>query len=199
MTTQAKNRTLAYIVFAMLAFIAYVGVHIEQPQAVTKILIPTDIPVEVAIDDYDKGEFECMRLNVYHEAGNQSKRGKEAIALVVLARMETKSYPSSPCAVVKAWKYNKHGRRVCQFSWYCDGKPDTPNMKNPLEVEAWEESTAVAVRAMRGELKDFLGHATNYHANYVKPGFSKVPSRYQRIATIGDHIFYHDVMLKLKA
>lgn len=197
MTTQAKNRTLAYIVMAMLAFVAIIGTKTETPHvAVTKILIPTDIPVEVAINE---DEFECMRLNIYHEAGNQSKKGMQAVALVTLTRTKTKHFPSTVCAVVKQWKYNKRGRKVCQFSWMCDRKPDNPNLSNPIEEKAWEEATAVAMDAMRGNIKDFLGRATHYHATYVNPSFARVPRRYQKLAQVGSHIFYHDVALKLKA
>lgn len=201
MTTQAKNRLLAAIVLAML-FIIAVAVN-TQPARVA--YIPSSIPMVVAIEDvkpaYDMAEFECMRANVYFEAGNQRKRDKEAIALVALTRVKVKSYPSTVCGVVKQWRYNKRGVKVCQFSWYCDGKSDRPNLTNPLERKAWEDSTAVADAAMRGRIKDFLGGATNYHADYVTPDFSKPQhrKRYHRIAVHGVHIFYRDIALKLKA
>ena len=202
MTAQAKNRFLAYLVIAMLALVAYAGrvnedAHTAAPAVV---LIPKDTPVVIAVEEpsIDEAEFECLRTNLYHEAGNQSRRGMEAVALVTLNRTETKHYPETVCGVVKAWAYNKRGKKVCQFSWYCDGKSDEPNLSNPLEREAWDRATEVAMEAMQGKLDDFLGRATHYHANYVNPDWANVPQRYRRLTTVGKHIFYRDIALKLK-
>lgn len=200
MTTQAKNRILAYIVMAMLAFLAIVGQAVKAPEKPATAFLPTDKPVFIAVEEpaYDKTEFECMRTNLYFEAGNQKRRGIEAVALVTLNRTKTKHYPPSVCGVVKAWAYDKRGRKVCQFSWYCDGKSDRPNLKNKLEREAWDRATMVAEAAMEGRLRDFLGRATHYHANYANPDWANAPKRYHRIAVVGTHIFYRDIALKLK-
>lgn len=201
MTTQAKNRILAYIVLGMLAVIAIVGSKsdkAEQPETAT-VMIPTEVPTLVTIEtpSYDVDEFECMRANLYFEAGNQSNRGMQAVALVTLNRTRTKHYPSSVCEVVKDYKVVR-GRKVCQFSWYCDGKSDRPRLHNLREQEAWDRATEIAAAALEGKIDDFLGRATHYHANYVNPKWANVPQRYRRIATVGTHIFYRDVALKLK-
>jgi N-acetylmuramoyl-L-alanine amidase len=207
MTTQAKNRILAYYVIFMMAVIFVVGKEDEPaPPTPTRILIPADVPVEVAVVEedpasaFDQTEFECLRMNIYHEAGNQNRRGKEAIALVTLNRSQTKHFPSTICGVVtQAVVVNGVVKRnKCQFSWYCDGKSDAPNLRNPLERKAWEEATEVATAAMEGKLKDFLGRATHYHATYVNPGWASA-SRIRRLTQVGTHIFYRDVKLGLKA
>lgn len=201
MSAQAKNRILAYIVIAMLAFVIFVGQRSVEPKATANVLIPTDIPVLVTVEEpsIDEEEFECLRTNLYFEAGDQTTRGMEAVALVTLNRTKTKHYPSTVCGVVKAYAYNKRGRKVCQFSWYCDGKSDVPNLNNPFEQEAWDKATAVATAAMEGKIKDFLGRATHYHANYVNPNWANVPKRYHRLMAVGTHIFYRDIALKLKS
>jgi spore germination cell wall hydrolase CwlJ-like protein len=218
MTAQAKNRVLAYIVIAMLALVVFVA-SLKDPATPnsTVVLLPKDVPVLVAVEEpsIDEAEFECLRTNLYHEAGNQGRKGMEAVALVTLNRTKTKHYPSTVCGVVKAWAYNKRGKKVCQFSWYCDGKSDEPTLTavvklkggkkkvvpNLEEVEAWERATEVATAAMEGRIKDFLGRATHYHADYVSPDWSwPVNSkRYKRLTQIGTHLFYRDVALKLKA
>lgn len=203
MTPQAKNRVLATIVLVMLAIVAVAAVVGRSPSEPVAVLVPSKTYKVVFITppepSYAASEFECMRLNLYYEAGNQTKRGMEAVALVTLNRTKTKTYPTTVCGVVKAWAYNKRGVKVCQFSWYCDGKSDTPNLHNVLERKAWEMATKVARAALEGKLTDFLGRSTHYHATYVNPGFANVPSRYQRLTQVGKHIFYHDKWLKHRA
>lgn len=209
MSTQAKSRILACIVIVMLAILAIAtsvndAEMVEEPAVESEpvtVLIPTDVPVLVTLTvtpKYDISEFDCLRANIYFEAGDQSLKGMEAVALVTLNRTKTKHYPSTVCAVVKEWKYNSRGRKVCQFSWYCDGKPDEPNLNNPLERAAWERASAVAEAAMEGKIEDFLGRATHYHATYVHPAWAKA-HRIKFIAQIGEHLFYRDVKLALKS
>ena len=200
MTTQAKNRFLAYIILAMLAIVALVGTA-KQDRSVA-VLIPSQTPTVVFVTPdpipYEWDEFECMRSNLYFEARNQKKVGMEAVALVTLTRTKTKHYPATVCNVVKAWAYNKRGVKVCAFSWYCDGKPDRANMSHPDERKVWQEATKIADKAMRGKIKDFLGGATHYHAFYVNPDWANVPKRYHRLTRIGAHIFYKDIALGRK-
>lgn len=180
-----------------------------EPQADTTEW-PTNIEqVEVAIIDppapidppYSQSEFECLRLNIYHEAGNQSRRGKQAVALVTINRTRTKHYPPTICGVVKqgSMKSGKVTRNRCQFSWYCDGKDDQPNLSHPGERKAWEESGEVANNVLLDRIPDFLGRATHYHATYVNPHWANVPKRYKRLTAVGTHIFYRDIKLGLKA
>lgn len=181
------------------------------------VLLPKPIPEEVVIAEepaIDQAEFECLRTNLYHEAGNQGRKGMEAVALVTLNRTKTKHFPPTICEVVTVKAKNKRGKWVCAFSWYCDGKSDAPNLTltvrvgnkkktvpNKQEVEAWELATAVATEAMEGKLHDFLGRATHYHANYVNPDWSLPVNakRYHYLTRVGSHLFYRDVKLKLKA
>lgn len=203
MTTQAKNRILAYLVMAMLLTVVIVGnspVQSATTPVTTTHLTPifVEIPAAPEPPAFDEAEFDCLRTNIYFEAGNQSDRGMKAVALVTLNRTKTKHYPPTVCGVVKAWAYNKRGKKVCQFSWYCDGKSDVPNLDNPLEVIAWERATMVALQAMQGEIEDFLGRATHYHAHYVNPKWANVPERYRHLAVVGSHLFYRDIKLGLK-
>ena len=129
----------------------------------------------------------CLALNVYHEAKNQSTIGQIAVAQVVMNRVHDKRYPNTVCEVVKQgptykWKPDYPVRNRCQFSWYCDGKSDTPK-----EKFAWEHAQMVADGVYYGKVHDLVDGATHYHAYYVQPSWSDSKTY---ITRIDDHIFY---------
>lgn len=137
-------------------------------------------------------QVECLALNIYFEAGVESTRGKIAIAQVTLNRVRSSKFPNTICEVVKQSKLDWRGnprRHKCQFSWYCDGKPD-----KPWRGKNWRESVKIARYyvdkyygvGVRFE-KDITQGSIYYHARYVRPYWAK----YMRKTTvIGRHIFY---------
>ena len=136
--------------------------------------------------------FICLALNTYHEAKNQSLVGQIATAQVVMNRVEDKRFTNTICEVVKeaptrpSWEDpNKEYpiKHRCQFSWYCDGKNDTP--KNE---KAWRMAQDVAFLVIYDKIKlDVTEGATHYHATYVRPSWAKTKKRTTRIEK---HIFY---------
>ena len=122
----------------------------------------------------------CLALNVYHEARSDPMNGQYAVAHVVMNRVQSDRYPNDTCSVVH--QGYKKGRRDCQFSWYCDGKSDTPH--NP---EAWAWAVLVAYDVLRGYVPDITNGATHYHATYVKPSWA---AKLEPTAKYGSHIFY---------
>ena len=129
----------------------------------------------------------CLALNVYHEAKNQSFIGQVAVAQVVMNRVNDHRYPNTVCEVVKQgltykWKPHLPIKNRCQFSWYCDGKSDTP-----LEFEAWNTSVMVAENLLANVPPRLLEGATYYHATNVNPSWAKEKIF---IKQIGDHLFY---------
>jgi hypothetical protein len=130
-------------------------------------------------------EKSCLTTAVYFEARSESEQGQLAVARVILNRAMAPNYPSSICGVV----YQNASRlNACQFSFACDGKPDLPN-----DSRAWKTALAVAVLALADDRKleggemQILATATNYHADYVDPRWSK---SLNRLTKIGRHIFY---------
>ena len=124
----------------------------------------------------------CLATAIYFEARNQDLEGQLAVAQVVLERVSDPRFPDTVCGVVTAGGEIRHR---CAFSFYCDGLSDTPTDKM-----AFLAAKFVASGAMVGFLKDVTGHATHYHAFYVKPDWA----RFMRpTAVIGDHIFYRDI------
>ena len=129
----------------------------------------------------------CLALNTYHEAKNQSMIGQVATAQVFMNRVADSRYPNTVCEVVKQGpKYKGCDvavRHKCQFSWFCDGKDDTP--KNE---KAWRKAQDVAFLVIYYKIKlDVTEGATHYHATYVKPSWAKTKTRTTRIEK---HIFY---------
>tara|TARA_B100000035_G_scaffold242573_1_gene211067 strand:- start:569 stop:1150 length:582 start_codon:yes stop_codon:yes gene_type:complete len=146
-------------------------------------------------------ELYCLAQNVYFEAKSEPLAGQYAVADVVLNRVKDTRYPNTICEVVKegpikeSWKTRQHAdlpddqrvyfpkRNKCQFSWYCDGKPDTIR-----DGDAWRQAQIVAYRITYNERHRGLTEgATHYHADYVHP---KWASTLQLVGRIATHIFY---------
>ena len=149
-------------------------------------------------------EIECMAVNIYHESKNQSKLGMIAVARVVMNRVIDRRFPNTVCEVIyegpvtESWKTRQDpdlpdSERVyyprrdrCQFSWYCDGKPDEIiSKKNNI---AWRMAQDVAIEVMAfDKYNGIVEGATHYHADYVDPAWNKTITL---VTHIDDHIFY---------
>tara|TARA_Y100000401_G_scaffold116136_1_gene121230 strand:- start:191 stop:694 length:504 start_codon:yes stop_codon:yes gene_type:complete len=127
-------------------------------------------------------QVECLAKNIYFEARNQSEYGKFAVANVTMNRVKDPRFPNTICDVVFQGPRVKKRVGGCQFSWYCDGKPDKIYNKR-----LWKECKRIAVLALLYPNKDITIGATHYHASYVNPWWAK---KLQRLVTVGDHIFY---------
>lgn len=148
----------------------------------------------------------CIALNVYYEARADNLAGKYAVADVVLNRVEDKRFPDTVCGVVyeavmyESWKTKQHAdlpdeeriyypkRDRCQFSWYCDGKPD-----EPAQMTAWRDAQIIAYNIVQfNTYRGITDGATHYHATYVTPKWGTIEWRpvYHLIGRIGEHIFY---------
>ena len=121
----------------------------------------------------------CMALNIYHEARSESELGQLAVAAVTLNRVESEAFPNSVCEVVKQGGERRHR---CQFSWWCDGKRDTPT-----DTAAWDAALRLGRLSLQGMTSDPTKGALYYHATYVKPTWSR---KFERTARIGAHLFY---------
>ena len=130
-------------------------------------------------------EKSCLATAVYFEARSEPTSGQLAVANVIINRTKTPAYPATICGVVfqGSSRFN-----ACQFSFACDGKSDIPQAKR-----AWQKAVAIANLLLPSEQKRkykeflFVSTATNYHADYVDPVWSKSLTR---LTKIGRHIFY---------
>ena len=143
------------------------------------------LPPRILLDPKQK---HCLALNIYFEAAVESTAGKLAVAQVTLNRVKSEQYPETICKVVYEGPHYASGhpkRNRCQFSWYCDGKIDTPN-----ERPAWRVSQKVAEYVIRTpSLLDITDGATHYHADYIDPPrWAKADEKTVQIDT---HLFYN--------
>jgi N-acetylmuramoyl-L-alanine amidase len=136
---------------------------------------------------------ECLALNMYHESRGQGIAGELAVTAVVLNRVNDKRYPNTICEVVEqgptraSWQDPKVRfpiKHRCQFSWFCDGKSDTPRNK---KIYNRMYDLADAILGNEISFLDITGGATHYHADYVSPAWAKTKTK---TVEIQDHIFY---------
>ncbi len=133
----------------------------------------------IAPADEDR-EGRCLAEAVYFEARGETEEGQAAVAQVVLNRVKSGLYPASVCGVVYQ---NRHRYMGCQFSFACEGRS-----LRVADQGSWATATRVARSVIDG--RTYLaevGGATHYHADYVRPRWSR---RLTRMDVIGRHVFY---------
>ena len=158
--------------------------------ALAALLLSTSANAEFVLDgmhNLPQEEFDCLVLNSYFEARNQSSNGQMAVTNVVLNRMKDNRYPKTACEVIKQAKYHSNGaivRHKCQFSWFCDGLSDRPR-----NFDAYLHAVIVTTQAL--DLHDYGFDSTNgsthYHTKSVQPYWS---TTLEYITSIDDHHFY---------
>jgi spore germination cell wall hydrolase CwlJ-like protein len=130
-------------------------------------------PIERTLTAEDRREIQCLAENVYHEARGEPVRGQLAVALVTRNRVGEPNRPNTICGVV--WQRS-------QFSWTNDGRSD-----RITDQETFEAIYDRMYDFYVNNPVDFTGGANYYHANYVRPRWSRV---FRQTAEIGAHIFY---------
>ena len=115
-------------------------------------------------------DMNCLASAIWHEAGNQTKEGRIAVAEVVLTRTRSGKYPKHACAVVA---------QRSQFSFVVRGVvPSVPS-------EHVDEIMEIARGVVQGTMRSRVRGAMWFHANYANPGWN-----IRRVGQIGTHIFY---------
>ena len=175
MSLAEKEEPMPVLARTMLLSALTVSAGGKTPGPVPKLVTPAPV-VEAA--DFEES-LRCLALNIYHEARSESEAGQMAVAAVTLNRMRSESFPDSVCGVVKQGGERRHR---CQFSWWCDGKKDTPTNR-----EAWDTALRISRLSLQGKATDPTKGALYYHANYVQPRWSR---KFERTAQIGAHLFY---------
>ena len=132
-------------------------------------------------DGDDRGRaVECLAQAVYYEAASEGADGQRAVAQVVLNRLRHPGYPSSICGVV--FQASERMMMGCQFTFTCDG-----SLSRPPNSSLFASARRIAIEALGGKVFAPVGHATNYHADYVLPYWAAYLDKEIRI---GRHIFY---------
>ena len=121
----------------------------------------------------------CMALNIFFEARSEPIQGQIAVAEVTLNRVASDDYPNTICEVVL--QENSQG---CQFSWWCDGKSDSPKEHNSFQTS----KSLARLMIDDGQYISVVGkNATHYHTDDIKPYWS---DDMVKVEQVGKHIFY---------
>ena len=102
----------------------------------------------------------------------------EGVANVVMNRLGHEGFPDTVCAVVKQGVET----RTCQFSWWCDGRPDQVEEEAPYAT-----AKEIARKALNQQLRDRTRGALYFHDRTVKPEWVRV---YVKTAETRKFLFY---------
>ncbi len=119
-----------------------------------------------------EAEIECLMSAAYHEARGEPREGRVAVVEVVLARRNSKRWPSNACSVIA---------QRSQFSFVRRGRiPDVPDSS---------EGTlrSLVMDVLTGRESSSAKGATFFHATYVRPTWRH---RLRQVSQIGRHMFY---------
>ena len=181
-TGMSTSKLLQGIAIALIFAIAF---YMMLPAKVVMVPVPLVVEKEVVIkipiklNKNDRLQIQCLAENAYFEAGNQTTKGKIAVTNVVMNRADQGGvFPKTACGVIKQ---KTHG--TCQFSWVCEGR------KRITNYGVFNESKHIAEQVYLENLPDVTGGATFYHANYVRPSWSR---QFDKTTQIGAHIFYRE-------
>jgi len=149
------------------------------------------LPTTATAAEYTDVDVTWLAKNVYFEARNQGIAGQLAVASVTLNRVADRRFPNTIKGVVTQSLYRNSWRdgtpvpikHKCQFSWFCDGKPDT--------IYDWKTFNKIKKLMLtfttNRSIIDITSGATHYHADYVYPDWA--PTK-RKTTEIEDHIFY---------
>lgn len=90
----------------------------------------------------------CLARTIYWEAKGADAEDMAAVANVVLNRLGHDGFPDTICGVVKQGVESK----ACQFSWWCDGRPDQVE-----EAQRYDIAKEIARKALNQQLRDRTG------------------------------------------
>jgi hypothetical protein len=126
-------------------------------------------------------DLSCLTRAIYYEASGESRKGKIAVANVVMNRLNDPRFPKTVCGVVYQ-RATVNGILMYQFSWAALKDFIAPNNK------AWKESEDIALSVLtEGQPDDIIkkSNALYFHNIDVDPSW-----RLRKIIQIGRHIFY---------
>ena len=151
----------------------------KTPPAPSEIITKPEVQ---AVDPGGKKPLDdaitCLARTIYWEAKGEGMAGMEAIADVVMNRLNHEGFPKTICEVVT------QGREqgACQFSWWCDGRSDDAE-----ENKAYALAKEVARKALNRQLTDRTAGALYFHQRKASPSWA---AEYIKTAEIGEHVFY---------
>ena len=148
------------------------------------LLVPS-ISGVTSNDNIAPEQVDCLSEALYFEGRSESEEGQRAIAEVILNRVLSRAFPSTICTVVRQTKFYPSGRidlHSCQFSYYCDGKPE-----DYKEGDAFVTTYKLSYSIIDSDPTNLTKGATHYHAINSNPYWT---ASLVFTTQIGDHLFY---------
>lgn len=132
---------------------------------------------------------DVLARTIYGEARGESVRGKEAVASVVMNRVNRARKRGG-----RYW-WGDDVTTVCRKPWqFSCWNANDPNRAGIERVDernkVFQTCLRVARRAIAGAVDDATDGATHYHAKAVSPPWAKKKSP---SAEIGNHLFYNAI------
>jgi spore germination cell wall hydrolase CwlJ-like protein len=131
-----------------------------------------DVAPELAAASVDAKSVECMAKVVLHEAGNQPREGKIAVAQTLVNRLKAGRFGDTICEVA-----NQKG----QFFHIASFRPRR-------DTDGWQEAVEVSHEVLTGDAEPVAPGAMFFRASYA-PANAFFRTR-ERVATVGAHVFY---------
>lgn len=126
-----------------------------------------------------KRERDCLKRNVYFEAGVEDHAGKIAVAQVTLNRLQSGRWGDNICSVVYARS---------QFSWTLLANKRNKIPRGPL----WERSVRAVDDFLEGARIIGLDNSMFYFADYIStPRWARTMTE---VAHIGKHRFFEEAL-----
>jgi len=144
----------------------------QAPQAQTAADDQDDSDQAPVVTQADAASVECMAKVVLHEAANQPREGKVAVAQTLVNRLKAGRFGDTICAVA-----NQKG----QFFHIAGFHPRRSS-------DGWQEAVEIAHEVLAGEADPVAPGAMFFRASYA-PANAFFRKR-ERVATVGAHIFY---------
>ena len=152
---------------------------VPEPAAGPERITPKEAKaVDPAGDKPIDDTLTCLARTIYWEAKGEGTAGMAAVASVVMNRLADPAFPKTICDIVTDGKSAK----ACQFSWWCDGKPDDVE-----EPEPYAQAMEIARKALNQQLADTTNGAVSFHTTKSHPEWA---SKLIKTVQIGDHVFY---------
>jgi spore germination cell wall hydrolase CwlJ-like protein len=127
----------------------------------------------------------CMAEAIYFESRGEPAIGQLAVGITIKNRFQSNRYPDNICDVVRQGRYFRGLplRDKCQFSYFCDGKPE-----RITDFKAWEKALGLAALVLSSRVEVAgLEDVTHYHSVKVTPRWS---DKLHYKTRVGRHLFY---------
>jgi spore germination cell wall hydrolase CwlJ-like protein len=202
--TFLRNPRVENVLAAILIFISAVIIMAnkevifeEEQQQEVAVVKPQPKPV-------DPKQLKCLATNIFYEAGSEPEKGKQAVARVVMNRVNH-GFAPNPCSVVyQVSTILVQGEvdpetenpimkkvKLCQFSWVCESNRRPLNVNDPR----YKQSERIAYNVLAHDsYKDVVPNTVLFFHNlWVNPMWP-----YRKVAQIGNHIFYEKPKKKVQ-